>query len=96
MSGPQRIEKIMSLTHEDFLASLKHVGAWSSLGGGRYALDAPHGRATIGFEPLPSTRLGGLLELPRAKVTIELSEIDAAHREAFLRRFDLAFQRGGG
>lgn len=96
MSEPHRVEKIMSLTHDDFFASLKHMGAWSGLGGDRYAFDTAHGRAILSFEPLPSARLGGLLDLPRAKVTIELGGIDAAHREAFLKRFDLAFQRGGG
>ncbi len=54
------------------------------------------GAIEISREVLPGARLGGLLELPRAKVTISYSGVTAADRTAFQRRFDLAFQRGGG
>lgn len=55
------------------------------------------GVAEIEFHALPPRRIGGgLLELPQARVTITLEGVDAAGAQAFLSRFDIAFQRGGG
>jgi len=50
----------------------------------------------IVYEPLETATLGGLLALPRARVTLHLGELNEAQRHAFLARFDRAFQRGGG
>ena len=41
-------------------------------------------------------RLGGLLQLPRAKVSLKFRDVTPEQREQFLRVFDVAFQRGGG
>lgn len=51
---------------------------------------------SIVFETLESAKLGGLLRLPRARVTIDLQALDTASANRFLSRFDKAFQRGGG
>lgn len=95
--SPQVIAQIMALTAGEFTASL------TALFG---ALDAPEwplvrhavgsGEVQIRFEPLASVRLGGLLELPRARVTLSFEGVGEADRQAFMRRFDVAFQRGGG
>lgn len=42
------------------------------------------------------TRSMGALQLPTLLVTLELTGFAAPERLAFLRRFDLVFQRGGG
>jgi|CXWK01.1.fsa_nt_gi hypothetical protein len=96
MSGVHPIEKIMSLTREDFLASLRHAGPADDLGGDVHAVALNTGRAIIRFQKLPGARLGGLLDLPRAKVTIAFEDVAESDRTAFLKRFDMAFQRGGG
>ena len=38
----------------------------------------------------------GLMEFPVTPVTIEFDGFNPADRAAFLARFDLAFQKGGG
>lgn len=52
-------------------------------------------RLTIGLEPLPP-RVIGLLSLERSQVTLDFEGWAQAEREAFLERFDRAYQRGGG
>ena len=54
------------------------------------------GRIAIGFFPAPPVTLGGLLALPRAIVTIAFEGASPEAQADFLRRFDIAFQRGGG
>lgn len=99
MTGP--IVKLMSVSRAEFLASLEHVGGVRETPDGQWLcpLDASGlaaGQAVIAFAPEQSVRLGGLLELPRARVTIEVTGGSAQAQQQFLRRFDIAFQRGGG
>ncbi len=54
------------------------------------------GMATISYTALPGATLGGLLQLPRAQVCIAFDDCGSEERAAFMRRFDIAFQRGGG
>lgn len=54
------------------------------------------GGVVIRYEPQPGVRLGGLLELPRATVTLTFSDVSREERDAFTRRFEMTFQRGGG
>lgn len=99
MSGPVGktiVNKVMALTPAEFAAGLAHVGSVEALGEGRYAARIEGGSATLCIEPLPPVRLGGLLALPRANVTITFTDALMEARASFLRRFDLAFQRGGG
>lgn len=98
----QPAEKLMSISTVEFLTSL------GRLTGGQHQTDPASGcasadielgmgTASVRFEPVTGVRLGGLLELPRARVTISFSdEVTPAERSAFQRRFELAFQRGGG
>jgi hypothetical protein len=91
----ERLEKLMALTPAEFAGSLAVLHpAWD--GAIPVAIPSGSGRVSIHFEALPSVRLGGLLELPRARVTLSLEGVSLADRAAFLRRFDMAFQRGGG
>lgn len=47
------------------------------------------------WRPLPPRRIA-LLRLPRLGVQFAFDGVTPAAREAFLRRFDLCMQRGGG
>ncbi len=90
---PCEIVKLMTITRSEFEKSLAAFDPDASL-------DA-HGQvsitgAVIRFEALPPRRPGGLLSLPQARVTIVVQALGPAERAAFLRRFDVAFQRGGG
>jgi hypothetical protein len=96
MSAPARVVKLMSLTRQEFVAALANVGGVEAAGDGTWFQNLPDGHVTIAFEPRPSARLGGLLDLPRASVTLAFETDGEASRRDFMRRFDIAFQRGGG
>lgn len=54
------------------------------------------GRVTISYEARPSVRYGGLLEIPRAVVSLTFTGVTPEQQAAFLKSFDFTFQRGGG
>lgn len=54
------------------------------------------GRVVVAYEPRPSVRFGGLLELPRALVSLTFDDVTDSGQSRFVERFDRAFQRGGG
>lgn len=93
-----QVEKVMSLSIEEFHKSIAVLTGHPPLSTAaslvRFSEDG--GRVEIGYAPLPGVTLGGLLALPRARVWIAFEGLDGDARAAFLRRFDLAFQRGGG
>lgn len=94
---PQRIEKTMSLAPHEFVMGCERLAAENdSVSEARAELALDAGRVVITYDPLPSVRLGGLLELPRAKVALAFEGVSAADQETFLRRFEITFQRGGG
>ena len=91
------IEKTMSISRADFERSLKILAPDARLdSNGRAEVSVEAGTVTLGFEALPQATLGGLLALPQAKVTLQLTGLDPAHRDDFMTSFDRAFQRGGG
>jgi hypothetical protein len=96
--APDRVEKVMALTLADFHRSLATLAPDAALRDGQTAVEIEIGGASVSitFEAQPETTLGGLLALPRARVTLGLDRLDEAERAAFLTRFDRAFQRGGG
>lgn len=53
------------------------------------------GQLTLNWSPLPPRRLG-LAVLPRLWVRFEFSGLTEPQRHAFMKRFDLYTQRGGG
>ena len=93
----ERIEKLMSLTLAEFHKSIAVLAGEDRSGNGNSVeLLVEDGTARINYDALPGARLGGLLELPRAKVSIAFEGLSEPQRRAFLARFDLAFRRGGG
>lgn len=96
-SAGRRVEKTMTLTRAEFANSLAAlVGHELDPATASVAIALTEGVAHVTYEPLAAVRLGGLLELPRARVVISFEAVPAAERTAFLQRFDIAFQRGGG
>ncbi len=93
-----QVEKVMSLSIEEFHKSITVLTGHppQSTAASLVWLSEDGGRVEIGYAPLPGVTLGGLLALPRARVWIAFEGLDGDARAAFLRRFDLAFQRGGG
>lgn len=98
---PRSVEKIMSIRHDEFDAGIARLnGAPPTLPrSATYELSDPGGKSgyvRISFEKLPTAVLGGLMKLPRARVVIDMSDLEPHRREAFLALFDRTFQRGGG
>ena len=95
---PVSVEKMMSLTLVEFHRGLKTLSPDVPLEDGQkeIVISADKAEVRIVYEPLEKATLGGLLSLPRARVTLYLDGLDEAGRQKFLARFDKAFQRGGG
>ena len=94
---PVRIEKLMSLTLREFQYTI------APLAGGPLASDRNDvqialagGTVVVAYDPRPSVRLGGLMDMPRAIVSLTFRGLSQPERDAFIKRFDFTFQRGGG
>ena len=96
--APERVEKLMSLTLADFHRSLKTLSPDMAIVDSQtdVIVATVSGDVRIVYKALESATLGGLLALPRARVTLNLKQLDQGEREVFIARFDRAFQRGGG
>ncbi len=95
---PERVEKLMALTLAEFHRSLKTLAPNIILADNQTEIVIPADRSEVRivYEPLEKATLGGLLALPRARVTLHLGELGKGQRHTFLTAFDKAFQRGGG
>ena len=75
----ERVEKLMSFTREEFENGLRRLTGTllRSTADGAYDLsDAAEGKlVTCSFEPQPDAVLGGLVRLPRVRVTLDLSAL---------------------
>jgi hypothetical protein len=92
---PDVVEKTMSATPSEFNRSMAVLDA-SLIPALSHTLESNSGRIVVTYEALPSVKLGTLLALPRARVTVRFLGVPSTHRAQFMSRFDLAFQRGGG
>ena len=91
------IEKLMSISRAEFEASLTAFDPDAHFDAADRATASAGGvTAIIHFDALPGIILGGLLAMPQARVRITLPACTGAQCAAFLRQFDIAFQRGGG
>jgi hypothetical protein len=92
-----RVEKLMSLTVGEFRHTIVPlVGEPLVAGCTEVKIAVGSGTVVVGYDPRPSVRLGGLIDMPRAIVSLTFAGVSAAERSAFLTRFDLTFRRGGG
>ncbi len=94
------VEKIMTLSLSEFSYSIQQFAgeeaAHEARQGRPVMLAAGEGEVAISFAPIEGFSFGGLVEMPRARVILTFTGCPEADRAAFLRRFDIAFQRGGG
>ena len=88
--------KLMSLSAGEFANSIAKIGQHRVNNDGSRRFDLAGGQVDISYAPQPGVRLGGLLELPRALVTLNFAGVNDDDRTRFLRTFEIAFQRGGG
>ena len=94
---PVRVEKLMSLSLAEFQRSITPL-AGGPLPPDRTSVELPagSGKVLISYDPRPSVRYGGLLDLPRAVVSLTFTGVAEPSQRAFLERFDSVFRRGGG
>ncbi len=96
-AGSEAIVQTMSLSRDEFMKSVMALDpAAEGISRDQYRLKVAAGTVVIGYAALPSVRLGGLLALPRAEVSLRFEGLSPAESEAFFKRFEIAFQRGGG
>ena len=97
-AGGHQVEKIMSMTLADFHRNLKVLAPEHTMGPQqkKIRLDLDGASAEIRFESMDTKTYGTLLNIPRARVTLDFDDSSPEARQAFLERFDFAFRRGGG
>mgnify|MGYP003137897496 CR=1 FL=1 len=93
-----KIIKIMSATRAEFLRSLAHFAPDQQYTDDRssYSFPLTKGQVMVETKVLPNRAVTGLLGLPQLEVTLTFKDALAGEEEEFMRRFDLAFRRGGG
>lgn len=92
-----RFVRELGLTHAEFYRMLPAALAHRrhTVTDGRVVVAEGRRRVEIGLGPEGERRLG-LLRLPVTRVEFAFHGYARSEIETFMRRFDLAFQRGGG
>ena len=96
---PERYEKIMSISANEFARSIVLLpgGADAKIAEDKYLFPLESGEVLITTTKMDDHVIkGSLLVLPRHRVRFDFREADQAARNAFVIRFDSSFQRGGG
>lgn len=94
---PERFERDMACTEAEWLLWLPRA-----VGPHAYQVSGTSARVSIGEGELRLTwqvmppRVIALMRLPRLRLDFVFSDLDEAQRYAFMKRFDLYTQRGGG
>ncbi len=90
-------DKIMSTTRAEFEASLDklHPGARLDTDG-RVRFELAPGHAEVRFEQMEPRRITDLVRIQQARVTLRFDGVSPEAEAAFVRRFEIYFQRGGG
>jgi len=87
----------MSLAEHEFVTGCKRLaGDGDTVTAHQANIAVGQGDVEIRYSPLPGVRLGGLLELPRANVTLHYNGVGTEEQNAFTHRFEMTFHRGGG
>ena len=90
-------ERDMGCTEAEWLAMLPAAlgtCTWQRQGN-TVCADIPPGTLTLSWAALPDRAIA-LVRLPRLGVRFAFAGLDAGQRHAFMKRFDLYTQRGGG
>jgi hypothetical protein len=94
---PERFERDMACTEAEWLLWLPRA-----VGLHAYQINGTSAQVTIGEGELrlawqvAPPRVIALMRLPRLRLDFAFSGLDEAQRHAFMKRFDLYTQRGGG
>jgi hypothetical protein len=94
---PEQFERDMACSEAEWLQALP-----AAIGAHAYALQAGSTRVTLGSGTLQlqwqvqAPRQIALIRLPRLRVRFDFRHVPEAERHAFMQRFDLYTQRGGG
>ncbi len=90
--------KDMTITRQEFYRCLKMAlrGISAARQGDRVTALVAGGEVVLQLAPLPVRSLGPTLRLERWQLTLEFDERSIRERGWFLKKFDQAFQRGGG
>lgn len=94
---PERFEREMSCTEAEWLALLpRAIGGhpWEQRGHAA-TVCIGHGTLALQWQPLAPRTLG-LIRLAQLRASFRFDGLDAEERHAFMKRFDLYTQRGGG
>ncbi len=94
---PETFERDMACTEAEWLAWLPAaIGAQAyELKGGTAHVTLAGGELQLQWRAQPPRQIA-LISLPRLHVSFVFDGVSAADRQAFMRRFDLYMQRGGG
>lgn len=94
---PERFERDMACTEAEWLLWLpRAVGAHACQVSGTSArVSIGEGELRLTWQVMPP-RVIALMRLPRLRLDFVFSGLDEAQRYAFMKRFDLYTQRGGG
>lgn len=97
MHTPVSFTREMAFSRDDWLRALPEAaGPYpSSIGEGVAHVRIGQGGLRLRWHAAPARRIA-LLALPRLMVRFEFEGLDAAARDAFMKRFDLYMHRGGG
>lgn len=92
-----RFTREMAFSRDEWLRALPEaVGSYPmSVGEGVADVRIGRGGLSLRWYVAPARRIA-LLALPRLVVNFEFEGLDAAARDAFMKRFDLYMHRGGG
>jgi len=94
---PERFERDMACTEAEWLQGLpRAVGSHACQASGMSArVSIGEGELRLTWQVMPP-RVMALMRLPRLRLNFAFSNLDDAQRHAFMKRFDLYTQRGGG
>ncbi|MBD3893550.1 hypothetical protein [Hydrogenophaga sp.] len=96
-NGAETFRREMGCSEAEWLRCLPAaIGehAWQQAGASA-RVEFPDGHLQLQWQPL-APRCMALLRLPVLQVDFSFQGLDAAQQAAFMRRFDLYVQRGGG
>ena len=96
-SPETRLIREMSITHKEFFRLLPKAVNNAALARQGNKVDITTGAGLVKITLSPETvRKLAIMEFPVTEVSIEFSGFSTTERAAFLARFDLAYQKGGG
>jgi len=92
------VTKLMAANPSEFARGIERVtrDMTHSRNGAATVIDLPGGTVAITYTPKEGRRLSPLVVMPDADVLLSFDGVGDADRAAFIAKFDLVFQRGGG